>query len=170
MRPRKWPGRPPWRPSAASVQWWDSPIDGSPQSHLDAVSSNRGASEKSDMFAAFTYRTGSPTRTSPCRGGSTRNSRARAPSAISAAHAIDLAMYWTGDRITEVVSSLKTFVTERPLAGDHEGLTFTSISDQKGPVTVDDSASFLAHFAGGAEGSSRRPASPPGARTRCASK
>lgn len=68
------------------------------------------------------------------------------------AHAVDLAMYWTGDRISEVVSSLKTFVTERPLAGDHDGLTFSAGSEGTGPVTVDDSASFLAHFEGGAEG------------------
>jgi predicted dehydrogenase len=68
------------------------------------------------------------------------------------AHCIDTALFWTGDSIREVVSSMKTFVTERPVGGDHSGLTFTATTDEMGPVTVDDSATFLAHFAGGAEG------------------
>lgn len=68
------------------------------------------------------------------------------------AHCLDTALFWTGDRITEVVSSMKTFVNERPLEGDHVGLTFSSTSHEMGPVTVEDSATFLAHFASGAEG------------------
>lgn len=68
------------------------------------------------------------------------------------AHCVDTALFWTADPITEVVSSMRTFVTERPLGGDHSGLSFSSASTETGPVTVDDSTSFLAHFASGAEG------------------
>jgi predicted dehydrogenase len=67
------------------------------------------------------------------------------------AHALDLAQFLTGDRVTDVAGSLRTFVTERPVASDHTGLSGTA-STQRGPVTVDDAASFLTQFAGGAMG------------------
>jgi predicted dehydrogenase len=60
------------------------------------------------------------------------------------AHAIDLAQYLAGDRITGVSGLTETFVRERPLA-DGGGA--------RGPVTVDDAAMFIARFAGGALGS-----------------
>ncbi|MEV6116491.1 Gfo/Idh/MocA family oxidoreductase [Streptomyces sp. NPDC052109] len=57
------------------------------------------------------------------------------------AHAVDLAQFLTGERITGVSAVLETFVAERPdPAGGH------------GPVTVDDAAAFTARFSGGALG------------------
>jgi predicted dehydrogenase len=67
------------------------------------------------------------------------------------AHVIDLTQFITGDRIAEVAGRLETFVKERPLATAHSGLSGTA-STERGPVTVDDAASFLATFAGGAMG------------------
>jgi predicted dehydrogenase len=60
------------------------------------------------------------------------------------AHAIDLAQYVAGDRITGVSALTETFVPERPLPGGGGG--------QLGPVTVDDAALFIARFGGGAVG------------------
>lgn len=70
------------------------------------------------------------------------------------AHIIDLTQYITGDHIAEVSGDLRTFVNERPEPsneGPTGGLGGTAGID-RGPVTVDDSAVFLAHFAGGAIG------------------
>jgi predicted dehydrogenase len=67
------------------------------------------------------------------------------------AHAADLAQYVVGDHISDVSGSLTTFVKERPLAAGHSGLTFTA-SAERGAVTVDDAAAFLARFRGGAVG------------------
>jgi predicted dehydrogenase len=67
------------------------------------------------------------------------------------AHAADLAQFVVGDSIGEVSGCLTTFVTERPLAAGHAGLSFTA-SAGRGPVTVDDAAAFLARFRGGAVG------------------
>jgi len=71
------------------------------------------------------------------------------------AHIIDLTQFITQDRITEVSGQLETFVTERPRAAPqagHASLAGTP-TDERGPVTVDDAALFLARFAGGALGS-----------------
>lgn len=68
------------------------------------------------------------------------------------AHVIDLTQHITGDRIQEVSGMLETFVKERPVAEDSSGLSATA-GDGRGPVTVDDTALFLARFAGGAVGS-----------------
>lgn len=59
-----------------------------------------------------------------------------------AAHSIDLARFLVGE-ITEVSGDLKTFITERPLAGDPR---------KKGTVTVDDASIALVRFANGAIG------------------
>ncbi|GAA1139392.1 Gfo/Idh/MocA family oxidoreductase [Nocardioides aquiterrae] len=67
------------------------------------------------------------------------------------AHVIDLTQYITGDRIAEVSGRLETFVKERPYATSHSGLSGTA-STERGPVTVDDAASFLATFGSGAMG------------------
>jgi predicted dehydrogenase len=67
------------------------------------------------------------------------------------AHIIDLTQFITGDRIAEVSGRLETFVKERPLATAHSGLSGTA-SSERGPVTVDDAASFLATFSSGAMG------------------
>ena len=72
------------------------------------------------------------------------------------AHAIDLAQFITGQRLTKVSGVLETFVTERPIAGSGgtgigggPALTGTG----RGPVTVDDVALFTGRFDGGALGS-----------------
>ncbi len=67
------------------------------------------------------------------------------------AHIIDLTQHITGDVIAEVSGRLATFVHERPLPAEHSGLSGTA-STERGPVTVDDAAVFLAGFAGGALG------------------
>jgi predicted dehydrogenase len=68
-----------------------------------------------------------------------------------AAHVIDLAQHVTGEHVQEVSGRLETFVKERPLATEHAGLSGTA-STERGPVTVDDAAAFLARFSGGAMG------------------
>ena len=67
------------------------------------------------------------------------------------AHIIDLTQFITGDQVTEVSGRLETFVKERPLPTEHAGLSGTA-GEERGPVTVDDAAAFLAHFTGGALG------------------
>ncbi|MEJ2858922.1 MULTISPECIES: Gfo/Idh/MocA family protein [unclassified Saccharothrix] len=69
------------------------------------------------------------------------------------AHIVDAAQFILGDTVTDVCGTMETFVTERPLAAAHSGLSGTAVSDETGPVTVDDAALFLARFAGGALGS-----------------
>ncbi|WP_033443123.1 Gfo/Idh/MocA family protein [Saccharothrix sp. NRRL B-16314] len=69
------------------------------------------------------------------------------------AHIVDAAQFILGDTIREVSGTLETFVSERPLAAEHAGLSGTAASAGTGPVTVDDAALFLARFAGGALGS-----------------
>ncbi|RZT11993.1 putative dehydrogenase [Kribbella sp. VKM Ac-2569] len=67
------------------------------------------------------------------------------------AHIVDLTQYITGDTIGEVSARLETFVKERPVAAEHSGLSGTA-GAQRGPVTVDDAAVFLATFRSGALG------------------
>jgi len=67
------------------------------------------------------------------------------------AHVIDLAQFITGDSIGRVAGRLRTFVDERPLPSAHSGLSGTAGSGT-GKVTVDDAATFLAEFRGGALG------------------
>jgi predicted dehydrogenase len=70
------------------------------------------------------------------------------------AHIVDLTQFITGERIVELTGRLETFVKERPYAaGDTSGsLGGGGSSTERGPVTVDDAASFLATFSGGAMG------------------
>jgi predicted dehydrogenase len=58
------------------------------------------------------------------------------------AHLVDLAHFLVGP-VTGVVGTAETFIRERPLEGDE---------NERGPVTVDDAASFLARFENGAMG------------------
>jgi predicted dehydrogenase len=67
------------------------------------------------------------------------------------AHVVDLTQHILGDSIHEVSGQLETFVKERPVATGSSGLTATG-GPERGPVTVDDAAVFLARFAGGALG------------------
>jgi len=64
------------------------------------------------------------------------------------AHIIDLTQYITGEQITEVSGVLETFVKERPIPGGPSGVAGT----ERGQVTVDDAAVFLARFGDGALG------------------
>lgn len=69
------------------------------------------------------------------------------------AHVVDAAQFILGDTVSEVSGTLETFVSQRPVASAHAGLSGTAASGETGPVTVDDAALFLARFAGGALGS-----------------
>ncbi|MGP4031117.1 Gfo/Idh/MocA family protein [Pseudarthrobacter sp. 1C304] len=68
------------------------------------------------------------------------------------AHAVDLAQFITGQRITGVSGILNTFVHERPLLATSSGLAGTA-GTGRGDVTVDDLALFSGRFDGGAVGS-----------------
>src|SRR5690625_1939724 len=69
------------------------------------------------------------------------------------AHLIDMAHYLLGD-ITEVIGMSETFIKERPIPENMEGLSATNTkSSNKGKVTVDDATLFLARFSNGALGS-----------------
>jgi predicted dehydrogenase len=65
------------------------------------------------------------------------------------AHVIDLTQYITGQRIGSVSAMLETFIKERPLPEESSGLSGSGGS-QRGAVTVDDTALWLARFDGGA--------------------
>lgn len=65
------------------------------------------------------------------------------------AHIIDLTQYMTGESITGVTGMIETFVDERPVSLSHSGLSGEA-GTERGPVTVDDAALFLARFSGGA--------------------
>jgi predicted dehydrogenase len=70
------------------------------------------------------------------------------------AHIIDLTQHITGERLTEVSGRLETFVKERPVAAGETAGTLGGggASTERGPVTVDDAAVFIARFTGGALG------------------
>jgi predicted dehydrogenase len=65
------------------------------------------------------------------------------------AHAIDAVQFITGQTVASVSGTLQTFVTERPLLGEASGLSGTA-SDERGTVTVDDSALFTGRLSDGA--------------------
>ena len=67
------------------------------------------------------------------------------------AHAIDMAQFITGQRVGSVSGILETFVKERPILGEGQGLSGTAGSG-RGEVTVDDFAAFTGRFDGGALG------------------
>jgi predicted dehydrogenase len=67
------------------------------------------------------------------------------------AHVVDLTQHILGDSIREVSGQLDTFVKERPVADTSSGLAAIA-GAERGPVTVDDAAVFLARFTGGALG------------------
>lgn len=66
-------------------------------------------------------------------------------------HAVDLAQFITGERLTGVSAVLETFVHERPVATEFAGLHGTG-GTERGPVTVDDAAVFLGRLSGGGLG------------------
>lgn len=65
------------------------------------------------------------------------------------AHLIDLAQYLTGHSIIGVGAATQTFVTSRPLPAASSGLSATR-SEERGEVTVDDTAVAIARTDGGA--------------------
>jgi predicted dehydrogenase len=65
------------------------------------------------------------------------------------AHAVDSVEFITGQTVEQVSGTLETFVTERPLLGEGIGLSGTA-SDERGQVTVDDSAIFSGRLSDGA--------------------
>lgn len=67
------------------------------------------------------------------------------------AHIVDAAQFLTGSQITNVSGELRTFIDERPLVGETHLLEATK-SAERGKVTVDDAALFLANFDNGAVG------------------
>lgn len=67
------------------------------------------------------------------------------------AHIVDLTQFITGEQITSVAGTMRTFVEERPLSGGFTGLSGRAV-EGTGKVTVDDTAAFLANFSGGALG------------------
>jgi len=68
------------------------------------------------------------------------------------AHIVDLAQFLTGQRIEGVCALTETFVKERPLPSSTSGgLASAAVAGtQRGEVTVDDAALFLARCDGGA--------------------
>ena len=67
------------------------------------------------------------------------------------AHIVDAAQFVTGSQITNVSGELRTFIDERPLVGETHLLEATK-SAERGKVTVDDAALFLANSDNGAVG------------------
>ena len=67
------------------------------------------------------------------------------------AHIVDAAQFVTGSQITNLSGELRTFIDERPLVGETHLLEATK-SAERGKVTVDDAALFLANFDNGAVG------------------
>ena len=69
------------------------------------------------------------------------------------AHSIDTAQWLTGERITGVSATARTFVTERPTMARSSGLGGVGDADgPRGSVTVDDAVAFTASFTRGALG------------------
>jgi predicted dehydrogenase len=64
------------------------------------------------------------------------------------AHIVDLTQFITGEQIVGVSAVLETFVKERPLPESGTGLSGVG-GTERGEVTVDDAAVFLARMSGG---------------------
>lgn len=66
------------------------------------------------------------------------------------AHVVDLTQYVTGQQILKVSGLTETFVHDRPLPTRSTGLAGSAAPAERGEVTVDDAALFLARLDGGA--------------------
>ncbi|PWD51073.1 dehydrogenase [Serinibacter arcticus] len=66
-------------------------------------------------------------------------------------HIVDLVQFITGEHLETVTGALRTFVTERPVQAASGGFTGRA-GTERGPVTVDDAAVFLAELSGGGLG------------------
>jgi predicted dehydrogenase len=65
------------------------------------------------------------------------------------AHLVDAVQFVTGQTVTEVSGTLRTFVTERPVLEQSEGFTGRASAAGRGAVTVDDAALFTGSLSGG---------------------
>ncbi|HEY0001706.1 MAG TPA: Gfo/Idh/MocA family oxidoreductase [Actinoplanes sp.] len=66
------------------------------------------------------------------------------------AHIVDLTQFVTGQSITSVSALTETFVRTRPLPAESAGLSASAAGADRGEVTVDDAALFLARLDCGA--------------------
>ena len=132
-------------------RWSASPTAGCRRSRWPAGWWPRAGSARSATSARSTSRTGSSTPRRRCRGGWTRPRPARARSATSARTSSTSPSSSPATPSPSVTGELETFVKERPLPTEHAGLSGTA-GTERGPVTVDDAAMFLARFRGGALG------------------
>ena len=65
------------------------------------------------------------------------------------AHIVDAVQFVTGESLTAVSGTLRTFVHQRPLVDRSVGLTGTASGTDLGEVTVDDAAIFSGELSGG---------------------
>lgn len=65
------------------------------------------------------------------------------------AHIVDMVQFLTGELVSRVAGTVRTFTTERPLLTSNVGLSGTASTTERGRVTVDDAALFLAELEGG---------------------
>jgi predicted dehydrogenase len=65
------------------------------------------------------------------------------------AHIVDAVQFVTGQQVTGVSGTTRTFVTERPVLEQSAGLTGRPSATQRGAVTVDDAAAFFGGLGGG---------------------
>jgi predicted dehydrogenase len=65
------------------------------------------------------------------------------------AHIVDAVQFVTGQTLTRVSGTTRTFVTERPVLEQSVGLSGTASATRRGTVSVDDAAAFLGDLSGG---------------------
>ncbi len=80
-----------------------------------------------------------------------KNAAGSGPMGDLGAHIIDLARYLVGD-FEEVTGMAETFIKERPLVQASDAGLGATGGSQKGQVTVEDAAAFVARFVNGAMG------------------
>jgi predicted dehydrogenase len=65
------------------------------------------------------------------------------------AHIVDMVQFVTGETLTQVSGTTRTFVTERPVLESSVGLSGSASATRRGAVTVDDAAIFNGALSGG---------------------
>jgi predicted dehydrogenase len=65
------------------------------------------------------------------------------------AHIVDMVQFVTGETVTGVSGTIRTFVAERPVLERSTGLTGQASTTQRIAVTVDDAAAFFGTLSGG---------------------
>jgi predicted dehydrogenase len=66
------------------------------------------------------------------------------------AHIVDMVQFVTGQHLTGVTGTLRTFVSSRPVLEESVGLSGRASATERGPVTVDDAAIFFGPLESGA--------------------